>query len=489
MAVTLSNTDFTTDDASSVTSKSFAGLSVGVAAADRLVFVTAYVSSAAASVQPSISAATIGGVSAVSPVSQNAPGGATERGQASIWWALVPTGTTATVVFTLNSVASTDIILTVYRVVGADTTTPVASTASTSSTGTQAISAALTIPSNGAGIGWVADLRVSSGSFTWTNLTEDTDQGGTTNSYNASSASSSSAAALTRTATYVASIPSLELMLVMVAINVPGSITNKTVAVTQAKTATLRRNSKKLISIAQAKTAAVRRNVAKIVTIAQAKTAALRSAITRRLAITQAKVASIVPAAVRPKLLSITQVKVAVLVRVYAKNQFINIAQSKVATLGVRQINRFITVTQAKAATLRKAINHGVISITQAKVARLFSGVGKRIAVSQIKVAILQPPVSSRIIRVTQAKTATLRRSMERTLRITQGKAAAIIVRYAKNITITVHQAKVATLRARAQTPAQALQMLKNIITRQRIRKNVKTRIRMLKNIITRRIP
>lgn len=102
------------------TTLTFTSHPIGAAAADRLVIVVISVLTASSA---QVTSATIGGVSA----SLFVPGGITARA-VCIFWAVVPTGTTTTVVtnWSLN-VNSANVNLATYSLTGQDSSTPVAS--------------------------------------------------------------------------------------------------------------------------------------------------------------------------------------------------------------------------------------------------------------------------------------------------------------------------------------------------------------------------
>lgn len=102
------------NDTVSRTTYSFTGVSIGSAVSNRLVVVAANPNGSSVT---SISSMTIGGVSATLAVQTQ-----TDNGVSSIWFAVVPTGTTATIALTCNAAASRCRIA-VYRVVDASNTT------------------------------------------------------------------------------------------------------------------------------------------------------------------------------------------------------------------------------------------------------------------------------------------------------------------------------------------------------------------------------
>lgn len=142
---------------------SFTGQAIGAAATDRLVVVgVAFYSDFSAAIET----LTIGGISATK-LATHAIGGAL---QSTIWAALVPTGTTATLVFgSQGSDVVQGLVWEAYSVTGANTSSP--SSASITQTGSNgSVFATLALPTNGGIIG----VAITNGSVTtWTNLTRD----------------------------------------------------------------------------------------------------------------------------------------------------------------------------------------------------------------------------------------------------------------------------------------------------------------------------
>lgn len=169
MAVSIAYTDTAqfTDFASSPQSDT---IDIGLAASDRLVFVAFFNVDGNGS-SKYVNGVTIGGVTASRVDDAYISAGAVV--ELTIYWALVPSGTTATLSVSFSSAptdSSMDAI--VYRVTGADTTSPVAD-ADSDSTGASP-SAAITIPDDGALLAVSAAYRVGSVTFTgWTNAIVD----------------------------------------------------------------------------------------------------------------------------------------------------------------------------------------------------------------------------------------------------------------------------------------------------------------------------
>jgi hypothetical protein len=165
-----------TDSFSFLDSGSFSeiGVSIGTAAADRLVVVTV----AALNVVSvdGFDSVTIGGVAATLAIESTRTTGVGES-FCSIYWANVPTGTTATIdfVFTGDDIYAD---VEVYRVVGADTVTPVTDTG-TGSVASGNISDSVTIGDDSVTFSVTQDgaNTGAAGTTVWTNITEDRDGG------------------------------------------------------------------------------------------------------------------------------------------------------------------------------------------------------------------------------------------------------------------------------------------------------------------------
>lgn len=142
----------------------FAGVAIGAADGTRIVVVTVCHGITSGT---TLSAFTIGGITATQGAVSVFSGGST----AEIWYAAVPTGTTATIQFT-QSAADSRIVLGVYRVVG----TGVSFSTGNAANGVTntSISASVTIPAGGGAIAAVMTHSSTSGSGTPTNMTLDT---------------------------------------------------------------------------------------------------------------------------------------------------------------------------------------------------------------------------------------------------------------------------------------------------------------------------
>lgn len=197
MAVSLSQTAAGSDNTSSQTTITLSSKSIGTAASDRLIFFG--VTTDGLSTAVSVTSVTIGGISAASTGAAYNPTSLTAA-RMQFWWALVSSGTTASVVVNFSGLcdSTAEIDWALYRVVGADTASPLSGSPVTA-TGTSPINGSLTIPTNGCGI--AAGKSNSGSAFTWTNLTEDTDASGAMTGRRYTFASSTSAGTATRTLT------------------------------------------------------------------------------------------------------------------------------------------------------------------------------------------------------------------------------------------------------------------------------------------------
>lgn len=198
MAVSLSQTAAGSDDTSSQTTITLSSKSIGTAASDRLIFF-GVTTDGGVRTAVSVTSVTIGGISAASTGAAYNPTSLTNA-RMQFWWALVSSGTTASVVVNFNGPcdSTAEIDWALYRVVGADTASPLSGSPVTA-TGTSPINGSLTIPTNGCGI--AAGKSNSGSAFTWTNLTEDTDASGAMTGRRYTFASSTSAGTATRTLT------------------------------------------------------------------------------------------------------------------------------------------------------------------------------------------------------------------------------------------------------------------------------------------------
>lgn len=142
----------------------FTARALGTAQADRRIIVA--LSMRVAGTTTTVSSVTVAGISATQVVSSPNNGGGNTT-LAELWVAAVPTGTTGDVVITFSAT-----VLrcgsNVWRMVGSASSTASATGTSTADPGT----ANLTIPANGAAVGFaVADFAGSGQGVNWTNLT------------------------------------------------------------------------------------------------------------------------------------------------------------------------------------------------------------------------------------------------------------------------------------------------------------------------------
>lgn len=156
-----------------------ANVPIGTAAADRLVFACIVFSTDQST--DDINSLTIGGVSAsrVRREVISVGGGFFFVGE--IWWAAVPSGTTATFDYNIDGnvpLTGSALQCVTYAVTGANTTGPVAASqfASLSTALTNAVSTTLSIPANGAALGhaWGVDANAAV-TVAWSYLSEDFD--------------------------------------------------------------------------------------------------------------------------------------------------------------------------------------------------------------------------------------------------------------------------------------------------------------------------
>ena len=176
----------TTLDTSDLTTYTLAGVGIGTPAPDRLVVAVVM---GRAGAGRTISSVTIGGVTATAAItsgSQNNPTG--------IYYALVPSGTTATVVATFSG-GLVRMAVAIYSLTGYRNMVPAATGQDYNSTTT--LSTTLNRPADAVVV--AGALTSSNGTFTWTGPTEDADaaiEGGTDRVSSASAAFSAADAAM-----------------------------------------------------------------------------------------------------------------------------------------------------------------------------------------------------------------------------------------------------------------------------------------------------
>lgn len=207
MAVSITNT--ATDNALNIigtNSGTISGAAIGTEAADRLVFV--HISNVDGnSAGAMVTGVTIGGVAAT--VKANINDGTFF--QSVIYYALVPTGTTANIVITVaNSSGDCYLCTSVFRVVGANTTTPVTSSNTDDGSADSLPSCAVTVGAGGALLAGACAMTLGAASFSgWTNATSASNVQRTIVSYSndEQTATSTSTGSITVTADYTAGFP------------------------------------------------------------------------------------------------------------------------------------------------------------------------------------------------------------------------------------------------------------------------------------------
>jgi hypothetical protein len=118
----------------------FTGIGIGVATADRIVAVCAAINATSATTY-GISSMTIGGIAATMAVRSSS------NKNAAIAYAVVPTGTTATIVVTLTGTGTPGrCVVNAYRITGYNNSTPIVASAF-SDTAVASVSASISVPS------------------------------------------------------------------------------------------------------------------------------------------------------------------------------------------------------------------------------------------------------------------------------------------------------------------------------------------------------
>lgn len=172
MAVTRTLTDRTFSSPSGTT-HTFSGRSIGAAADDRLVgVVLRHLQDTGAGA----SGVTVGGVSATRASITSRATDSTLYVVAEIWLAVVPSGTTADIQIS-GVTANQYVSVAIYRVVGADTSDPVAD-ADDGTGASNSASITLDVPAGGALVaGCLTGVATSGGfSIAWTGASEDEDE-------------------------------------------------------------------------------------------------------------------------------------------------------------------------------------------------------------------------------------------------------------------------------------------------------------------------
>lgn len=175
------------NDSGDLSSYTFSGAALGTAAATRRIVVAVGVAN---STPPTVTALTVAGVSAASPVAQLGAAGAF-RVSSSIWIADVPTGTTGDIVITLSG-ASFRCGIGVWAVYDLASSTATATGSSTSSTASENVN----VSAGGVLIGYSCSFTSGSArSYTWVGPTEDFDVAFDSNNHSNSGASAAYASA------------------------------------------------------------------------------------------------------------------------------------------------------------------------------------------------------------------------------------------------------------------------------------------------------
>lgn len=159
------------EDGTNQTTYTFSSVAIGVADANRIVAVGVWYRSDSDS--ELINSMTIGGVSATQVSGARSTRSDGALAISDIWYASVPTGTTATIVIVLGGGGPARLGISTYRII-TTTPTPTGATfgigvAETSTSGT------LTIPSGGAGFAMYGSRMTIGTGTTWTNATKDYD--------------------------------------------------------------------------------------------------------------------------------------------------------------------------------------------------------------------------------------------------------------------------------------------------------------------------
>src|SRR6185369_4484869 len=168
MAIAITRTADPAGVNGSGTTVTYSAASIGTAAADRIVAVTATSEDATAAAVTKI---TVGGVDlTLGPRAQFS------AMNASIFYAPIPTGTSADIILTYTSTAPVSAAnhISVYAVTGADAGANSSGTATSTDMDVSApLSAAIVIPTNGGALGVACGATASTAAKTWANMTED----------------------------------------------------------------------------------------------------------------------------------------------------------------------------------------------------------------------------------------------------------------------------------------------------------------------------
>lgn len=188
-------------EASGGLTPSYAGVSWGTAAANRVLVAVLVTRHTTAATNSSV-ASVLFGATAGTQVS-GAAAWSTNQLNSDIWYAAVPSGTSGTISFVITGVAST--ARTGLQLYSVNTSTPTPSNGnnagSDGSGSTVALTQSLIIPTNGVGIAGF-NSRTSGATIAWTNATSDnaTNLSGSTSSFNAAHTTSTGTVSVTGTA-------------------------------------------------------------------------------------------------------------------------------------------------------------------------------------------------------------------------------------------------------------------------------------------------
>ena len=156
-------------------SHSEVGVVIGSAAADRVVFVMA--TGLVTNDGEDIDALSIGGVAATRARRDQSAPGTGGFYSTEVWWAAVPTGTTATIAFTTDA-GYVFAGFSIYAVTGTSTTAPISDSdfATRNDETTNALSVSVDVPANGGAIGMASGVvTLATATASWTYLSENLD--------------------------------------------------------------------------------------------------------------------------------------------------------------------------------------------------------------------------------------------------------------------------------------------------------------------------
>lgn len=166
VSLTFTDSDNLADFSSPASTPTFSNMAIGTASSSRYVYVVYGYRN-----DGGLSSVTIGGIAATEVATSITGGIVGEDIGCSIWYALVPTGTTATCVFAHTGGTIESPLLVVYTATGVGL--PVYATDEVTAIGTVANGGPLVVPAGGAVIGGV--YLSSNRTTTWSGLSEDAD--------------------------------------------------------------------------------------------------------------------------------------------------------------------------------------------------------------------------------------------------------------------------------------------------------------------------